>query len=139
MMKSLFAAAAASALILPTFAMPAHAARGGMGGAVGKDPRVCLLTFSSAAHFGADAAVVKAQYLPLRIAMKHEAKDTSTMGIGYYGYGDLSAQHEAHIDFYYPDGSSSPTIGVTETSDTKTMCQAFMDYAEGQDGEGDND
>lgn len=137
MMKSLFAAAAASALILPAFATPAHAARGGMGGAVGKDPRVCLLTFSSAAQFGADAAVVKAQYLPLRIAVKHEAKNTTTMGIGYYGYGDLSAQHQAQIDFYYPDGSAAPDIGVTEVSDTKTLCQAWMDYAESQEGEED--
>ena len=132
MMKTLFAAAAASALILPSFA-PAHAARGGMGGAVGKDPKVCLLTFSSAADFGADAAVVKAQYVPLRIALKLEARSPSTVGIGYYGPGALSATQAAQIDFYYPAGSDSPVIGVTETSDTQTLCEAWMAYAESQD------
>lgn len=138
MMKSLFAAAAASALILPSLTAPASAARGGMGGAVGKDPRVCLLTFSSAAEFGADAAVVKAQYLPLRIAMKHET-DSTTQGIAYYGFGELSASQQANIDFYYPNGSTSAVVGVNENADTQTLCQAFMDYAEGQDDEGDDD
>ena len=137
MMKSLFAAAAASALILPSFAFPAHAARGGMGGAVGKDPRVCLLTFASAAEFGADAAVVKAQYVPLRIALKLEARSSTTIGIGYYGPGELTATQAGQIDFYYPEGSSSPTIGVTETSDTQTLCEAWMEYAESQEGEED--
>lgn len=138
MYKSLFAAVAASALILPTFAIPAHAARGGMGGAVGKDPKVCLLTFSSSAGYGADAEVVKAQYVPLRIAMKLE-KDQSTQAIAYYGYGDLSAEQQASIDFYYPDGSSSAVIGVNQNSDTQTLCEAFMDYAESQDDESDDD
>ena len=135
MMKSLFAAAAASALILPSFAIPAHAAQGGMGGAVGKDPRVCLLTFSSAAEYGADAAVVKAQYVPLRIAVKLQAKSPTTMGIGYYGYGALSADQQAFVDFYSPNGDISPVIGVTETSDTQTLCAAWMEYAESQEGE----
>ena len=137
MMKSLFAAAAASALILPSFAIPAHAARGGMGGAVGKDPRVCLLTFSSTAEVGADAAVVKAQYVPLRIAVKLEAKNASVSGIAYYGYGDLSAEQQSQIDWYYPDGSTSTVAGVTENSDTQTLCAAFMEYAESQEGEDD--
>ena len=137
MMKSLFAAAAASALILPSFAVPANAARGGMGGAVGQDPRVCLLTFSSAAEYGADAAVVKAQYVPLRIAVKLQAKSPTTMGIGYYGYGNLTAAQQADVDFYSPNGDVSPTIGVTETSDTQTLCTAWMEYAESQEGETD--
>jgi hypothetical protein len=137
MMKSLFAAAAASALILPSFAAPANAARGGMGGAVGHDPKVCLLTFDSAAEFGADAAVVKAQYVPLRIATKLR-KDPSTQGIAYYGFGDLSASQQASINFYYPTGSSSAVIGVNENADTQTLCEAFMAYAEAQD-EGDDD
>lgn len=137
MMKTLFAAAAASALILPISA-PADAARGGMGGAVGQDPRVCLLTFSSAAEFGADAAVVKAQYLPLRIAIKHET-DATTQGIAYYGFGELTASQQASIDFYYPNGSTSAVVGVNENADTQTLCQAFMDYAESQDDEGDDD
>lgn len=138
MSRSLFAAVAASALILPSFAIPAQAARGGMGGAVGKDPRVCLLTFSSSAQYGADAAVVKAQYVPLRIAVKHQT-DPSTQGIAYYGYGALTAQQQAQIDFYYPNGSSSAVIGINETSDTQTLCAAFMEYAESQDDEGDDD
>ena len=132
MMKTLFAAAAASALILPSFA-PAHAARGGMGKAVGKDPKVCLLTFE-AGSYGADAGVVKAQYVPLRIAMKLQ-KDPATQGIAYYGYGELSAAHQAEIDFYYPTGSSSAVIGVNENADTETLCEAFMAYAESQDDE----
>ena len=137
MMKSLFAAAAASALILPSFAVPAHAARGGMGGAVGQDPKVCLLTFSSAAEVGADAAVVKAQYVPLRIAVKLEAKSPSVSAIAYYGYGDLTAAQQSQVDYYYPEGSSSEVAGVTENSDTETLCTAFMAYAESQAGDDD--
>lgn len=136
MMKSLFAAAAASALILPSFAAPANAARGGMGGAVGKDPRVCLLTFE-AGQFGDDAAVVKAQYVPLRIAAKLR-KDPSTQAIAYYGYGDLTADQQTYINLYYPSGSSSAVVGVNENADTETLCKAFMEYAEMQD-EGDDD
>jgi hypothetical protein len=134
MMKSLFAAGAATALLLPALAGPAHAAKGGMGGAVGKDPRVCLLTFSSAGEFGADAAVVKAQYVPLRIAVKLR-KDPSTQGIGFYGPGTLTAAQAAQVQFNYPGGSSSPVIGVTAVSDTATLCEAWMAYAESQDDE----
>jgi hypothetical protein len=133
MMKSLFAAAAATALILPSFA-PAHAARGGMGGAVGKDPKVCLLTFSSAAERGADAAVVKAQYVPLRIAVKL-MKDPATQGIAYYGFGALSQAHQDMLDWYYPTGSFSTVAGVPDNADTETLCTAFMEYAESQDDE----
>jgi hypothetical protein len=135
MMKSLFAAAAASALILPAFATPAHAARGGMGGAVGKDPKVCLLVFEEG-QYGADAGVIKAQYVPLRIAMKLQARNDNS-GIAYYGYGALTTEQQSSINFYYPNGSSSPTVGVTETSDTQTLCEAFMEYAESQEGEED--
>jgi hypothetical protein len=109
-----------------------------MGGAIGQDPKVCLLTFSSAAQFGADAAVVKAQYVPLRIAQKLR-RNASTQGIAYYGFGNLTAAQQAQIQFYYPNGSSSAVIGVTENADTQTLCNAFEQYAEDQATTGDDD
>lgn len=115
-------------------------AQNGKGHAYGHEPKVCLLTFSSASQFGADAAVTKAQYVPLSIAEKL-TRDTTTQGIAYYGFGDLSATDQARIDFYYPNGSLDPQLGVTENSDTQTLCNAFMDFAASNDTDttGDTD
>lgn len=100
----------------------------------GKDPRVCLLTFSSAAaaDAGADAEVVKAQYLPLQIALKL-AGDATVTGIGWYGAGELTADQEAKITdsdlhfFNYPDA----------TVDTQDQCELYMQIA--ADNQADDD
>lgn len=55
----------------------------------GKGAKVCLVTFGTAeeALAGADADVVKAQYVPLAIALKLEARNDDVADI--YTYGDL--------------------------------------------------
>ena len=127
MRKTFLIVAAATLLGTPAFAAD-H------GHAYGHDPKVCLLTFTSADQRGADAAVVKAQYLPLSIAAKLR-KDTTTQGVAYYGFGDLTTEQRALVDFYYPTGSFSDVIGVPNNADTKTLCQAFMTYAENHDSD----
>ena len=69
MRLAIIAALAASTLV----SAPAIAQNGN---AYGHDPKVCLVTFGSPAERAgqADADVVKAQYLPVRIAMKHDAR-----------------------------------------------------------------
>lgn len=133
-MRTLALAVAATSMLA---AVPALAEKGGNGNgnAYGHDPKVCLLTFDGT--FGADADVVKAQYLPLRIA-ERKVTDETTQGIAYYGPGELDPR-PASVDFYYPEGSSSAVIGVNETSDTETLCEAFADYAESQDDDDDSD
>lgn len=55
-----------------------------------KGPKVCLVTFGTPeeALAGADADVVKAQYLPLAIALKLEARNDAVADI--YTYGDAA-------------------------------------------------
>ena len=130
-MRRLLLTIAATTLL----AGPALAA-GKSADAPGQQPKVCLLTFDGT--FGADADVVKAQYLPLQAA-KHVKRDAATQGIAYYGFGALSAVQQAMIDFYYPDGSSSAVIGVNATSDTATLCEAFKAYADSQDDSDETD
>jgi hypothetical protein len=123
-MRNLILALATTAL----FAAPAFA-KSDNANSYGQN-KVCLLTFSSAEAraAGTDIEVTKAQYLPLPAAQQLKT-DPSLMAIAYYGFGELSAEAQASIDFYYPTGSSDPALGVTENSDTETLCQAFKDFA----------
>jgi hypothetical protein len=91
--------AATSILAGPSFAA---------GKAIGQDPRVCLVTFVSeeAAASQADAGVAKAQYLPLRIAMKLEARSDSISDI--YTYGD-DGYMGAGVDYHYAGDSTEAT------------------------------
>src|SRR5215213_10427988 len=95
----IFALAATSALAGPAFAA---------GNAYGHDPKVCLVTFVSeaAAASQADAGVAKAQYLPLSIAMKLEARSDSISDI--YTYGD-DGYTGAGVDWHYAGDSTEAT------------------------------
>jgi len=98
---------------------PAIAANGK---AYGHDPKVCLVTFVSveAAASQADVGVAKAQYLPLSIALIHEARSDSISDI--YTYGD-DGFTGAGVDFHYAGDSTEDTcayldgIGATDEED----------------------
>jgi hypothetical protein len=135
-MRTFALALAASSLLAAAPAL----AQGKSASAPGHQPKVCLLTFASADALasGADSGIVKAQYVPLPIGQKL-LKDPSTQALAYYGFGDLTAEQQAAIGrFYYPNGSSDPNVGVTETSDTETLCNAFAAAADADD-DGDDD
>jgi hypothetical protein len=120
MRKLALALAAASFLAAPAVAAPGQ----GKGKAYGHDTKVCLIGFNTAeeAQAGADATVIKAQYLPLRIALT-KAEGDASQAIGFYGPTTLSADDLTLIGattlYNYPDG-----IGTEE------QCEAYMDIAE---------
>lgn len=127
MRKLALALVATSLLAAPAVAAP------GNGKAYGHDTKVCLLGFNTAAEAqaGADATVIKAQYLPLRIALT-KAEGDDTQAIGFYGSGTLSDDELALIGttrlFNYPDG-----IGTEE------QCELYMDIAEQNSADDDDD
>jgi hypothetical protein len=108
----LFAALAASTLL----STPAAA----QGKAYGHEPKVCLLTFSVAGS-SADADVVKAQYLPLPIAQKLEARNDAFADI--YTYNEASTF--AGVD-HNVVGGSDPALGITADMGTQQVCNIFM-------------
>ena len=93
-----------SLALASAFSGPAFAA----GKAYGHDPKVCLVTFVSeeAAASQADAGVAKAQYLPLRIAMRLEMRSDSISDI--YTYGD-DGFTGAGVDFHYAGDTTQAT------------------------------
>lgn len=92
----------------------------------GQGPKVCLVTFGSAedAATGADAGVVKAQYLPLAIAQKLEARNDDLADI--YTYGE---------DAYDGDGVNNVLGGTMTTEET---C-SYLDALNEDDTEDDDD
>jgi hypothetical protein len=127
MKKAVIAAVAASTLLGPTFTAQALAQP--RGHAYGQQPRVCLLTFSSTTgNTGADADVVKAQYLPLAIAQKLEARNDSLSDI--YTYGATGYQGTG-VD-YYVMSPNDPALGITPDMNTQQVCSALEAYAEQQ-------
>lgn len=100
-MRTLILALASTSLL----AGPAAAQRGH---AYGHDPKVCLVTFESeeAAASQADVGVIKAQYLPLSIAMRHELRSDSVSDI--YTYGD-DGYTGAGVDYHYAGDSTQAT------------------------------
>jgi hypothetical protein len=117
---ALIAALAASTLLTTT---PAAAA----GNAYGHQPKVCLLTFSVAGS-SADADVVKAQYVPLAIAQKLEARNDAFADI--YTYNETTTF--AGVDFNIVNGSD-PALGITADMNTEEVCNIFMDATDGDD------
>jgi hypothetical protein len=99
------ALAASSLMTTPAFAQN--------GKAYGHDPKVCLVTFVSeaAAASQADAGVAKAQYLPLSIAMKLEARSDSISDI--YTYGD-DGYTGAGVDWHYAGDSTEETCAYLD-------------------------
>lgn len=112
MRTALMSALAVSAL-LPT---PAIA----QGKAYGHEPKVCLLTFKVAGS-SADADVVKAQYVPLPIAQKLEARNDAYSDI--YTYNE--AETFAGVDHNVVNGSD-PALGITADMNTEQVCNIFM-------------
>jgi hypothetical protein len=121
---ALIAALAASTM----FAVPAAA---GPGNAYGHQTKVCLLTFSVAGS-SADADVVKAQYVPLAIGQKLEARNDSFADI--YTYNEASL--ETGVDFNIVNGSD-PALGITADMNTEEVCNVFMDATSDDDGDDD--
>ena len=110
---ALLAALAASGLL----SSPAVA----QGKAIGQEPKVCLLTFKVAGS-SADADVVKAQYLPLPIAMKLEARNDSFADI--YTYNETTTFEG--VDRNVVNGSD-PALGITADMNTQQVCNIFIE------------
>jgi hypothetical protein len=134
-MKNAFlAAVAAAAVLAPTFTAPSLAQ--GRGRAIGHQPKVCLVTFSSTTgNTGADADVVKAQYVPLAIAMKLEGRNDTLSDI--YTYGATGYQG-AGVD-YYIASPNDPAAGITADMNTAQVCEALSDYADQNQASDDDD
>jgi hypothetical protein len=125
MIGTALALAAASLLAAPPAAAQSR------GKAIGKGPRVCLVTYKADAPSNAPAsAVSRAQYLPLAIALKLQAKDATdiqqVLTFGPTGY----AGPEVH-----PGGSRLNASqfdipnSLTPTSSTEEACAVLADYA----------
>lgn len=98
----------------------------------GHGPKVCLVTFGTAeeAQAGADVDVVKAQYVPLAIALKLEARNDAVADI--YTYGD--------------DGYDGDEVDhhVASTMTTEEVCSYLSDLSDeaiddGSDDDSDDD
>jgi hypothetical protein len=133
MKKIALALAASSMLAVPAMALEHTDGKGG--NAYGKDPKVCLITYSSDVSDGrGDPAefVTKAQYLPLRIAMR---KDTAQSLIVTYGSGGYNGPEVDIARVQYND----PTVsGIRMNSTTEEACTALSAYAEMRDMDDDD-
>lgn len=116
-MRIALLAAVAASTVLST---PAAA----QGKAYGQEPKVCLLTFSVAGS-SADADVVKAQYLPLPIAQKLEARNDAFVDI--YTYNETTTF--PGVDFNVVNGAD-PALGITADMGTKQVCEIFMNVTD---------
>jgi hypothetical protein len=121
MRNVMFALGASALLAGPAAAQP-------KGNAYGQDPRVCLVTFESAAAAtsGADTGVIKAQYLPLSVALKLEAKSDSTSNIFTYGSGGFTG---AGVDTHVA-APSDPALGITANMTTQQVCSILAAFGE---------
>ena len=130
MRTPLFALAACGLLAGPAAAqssLPSQA----KGNAYGHDPRVCLVTFESAAaaQSGADTGIVKAQYLPLSIALKLEARNDALADIYTYGSTGFNGTGVDH----YVAAPSDPALGITANMTTEQVCSILARAAEERD------
>jgi hypothetical protein len=124
-------ALAATSMLAAAPALADHNNKGGYGGKVGQDTKVCLITYDRATTMGLPAEnVVKAQYLPLRIAL---SKDTSASLIVTYGSGGPTG---GGIDIANVSYNDSTVDGINIGSTTEEACMALEDYVEMRD---DND
>lgn len=112
-MRTALLAAIAASTVLST---PALA----QGKAYGHEPKVCLLTFKVAGS-SADADVVKAQYLPLPIAQKLEARNDAFADI--YTYNETTTF--AGVDHNVVNGTD-PALGITADMNTEQVCNIFI-------------
>lgn len=121
-MKIIAMALAASTML----AMPAVGAAQGNAYAYGKDPKVCLVTFESEAALASQAnvGVTKAQYLPLRIALRFESQNDALADIYTY---NADGTQVAGVDYNY-----APAAGM----DTESTC-AYLDSLNDDDGDDD--
>jgi len=102
------------------------------GKAYGHEPKVCLLTFSVAGST-ADADVVKAQYLPLPIALKLEARNDAFADI--YTYNETTTF--TGVDNNVPS-PSDPALGIEPDMTTEEVCNLFMDFVDDNDDDDDD-
>lgn len=93
----------------------------------GQGPKVCLVTFGTAeeALAGADADVVKAQYVPLAIALKLEARNDAVADI--YTYGDAGYDGD-EVDHH-----------VASTMTTEEVCGYLSDLSDQATDDSDDD
>ncbi len=126
MTKTVLAAVAASALLAPTLLAPANS----QGRKVGHQPKVCLVTFGAeTGNTGADADVIKAQYVPLPIAMKLEARNDTLADIYTYGATGFSG---AGVDFHVA-APNDPALGITPEMNTEQVCNILAAAADDED------
>src|SRR5215217_4674681 len=101
----------------PTMAQP-------QGNAYGQQPKVCLITFESAAALasGANTGIVKAQYVPLPIAQKLQARNPTVMALYTYGTNPAIAG--------VTNVSSPSGQGITADMTTEQVCGILADQAD---------
>ena len=109
--------AAASIFVAPATAQP-------QGNAYGHQPKVCLITFESAAALasGANTGIVKAQYLPLPIAQKFQQRNPTITALYTYGTNDPIT---GVVNVAAPSGE-----GITATMTTEQVCGILADQAD---------
>jgi hypothetical protein len=132
MKKLAMALAATSMLAVPAMAQN-MGNKGGFGGKVGQDPKVCLITYSSDVSDGkGDAAefVTKAQYLPLRIAV---SKDTMSSLIVTYGANGATRAEYPEIDIDRVQYDDTTVDGINVNSTTEEACEALEEYVENRE------
>jgi len=128
------ALAATSLLATPAVAAQSNGNGNGNGNAFGKGPRVCLITFNRDTTVGLPAEdVVKAQFLPLGVALR---KDTTASLIVTYGANGATGDGIDIARVQYNDPSVS---GITTSSTTEQACTALAEFAESRSMDMDDD
>jgi hypothetical protein len=142
MRKILMALAATSLVAAPALALQGKSQGAPYGNAYGQDktkgekqPKVCLITFDRELINNQGLPVenvLKAQYLPLNIAL---AKDTMSSLIVTYGANGATGGGIEQAQVQYDD----PTIEITPTSTTEEACSAIQEFVELNDDDADED
>jgi hypothetical protein len=134
-MRNLILALAATTLL----GAPAAVAQSGNGNgnAYGQGPRVCLVTFADGSNTLA-SNVIKAQYLPLGVALNHKARVMNDYQL-IITYGTSGATGTG-IDYSRINAGGfdlANTFNATTT--TQVACEFLADYAESRDMDDDDD
>ena len=117
MRTSVLLLAASSIFAAPAAAQP-------QGNAYGQEPKVCFITFESAAALasGANTGITKAQYLPLPIAQKFQQRNPTVTALYTYGTNDpISGVTNVAV----PSGE-----GITANMTTEQVCEILADQAD---------
>ena len=120
MKKFVIAAFAVSTAVGSMAMTPALA--GSKGNAYGQGSRVCLITYDQATSIGLPLAnVVKAQYLPIGIALK---LDTANSLLVTYGPDGATDDGITHKQINVDDAATNPGMSTEEA------CAAIQDYVD---------